>query len=27
MDNFGHTPYVQEPEIFASKVLDFVLSN
>jgi pimeloyl-ACP methyl ester carboxylesterase len=27
MDNCGHTPYVQEPEIFASKVLDFVLSN
>ena len=27
MDNCGHTPYVQEPTIFASKVLDFVLSN
>jgi len=27
MDNCGHTPYVQKPTIFASKVLDFVLSN
>lgn len=27
MDGCGHTPYVQEPVIFASKVLDFVLSD
>ena len=24
MDNCGHTPYVQDPEIFASHVLDFL---